>query len=129
MEKWAFATSLPPFGLGLSSAEFWYLSLEEYDAKVYFWERHQDAQFLMLATLRADLHNGQIERQDKQAWTPQHFGAPEVKRKVVRKKFRPAEILPRIRSAFAGKMKTPDGQKLSVVKQLKGQPMPQRKKG
>jgi hypothetical protein len=123
MEKWAFATSLPPHGLGLSSVEFWYLSHEEYDAKVFCWEKHHKAQFIMLANLRADLHNGQMEKRDKSPWTAQDFGAPTVKQKAYRKLFRPSEILPQIRATFAGKMRRPDGQKLSIVKNLKGQPL------
>lgn len=127
MERWAFATSLPPYGLGLSSAEFWWLSLEEYDAKVACWERYTESQFIMLAHIRADIHNGQCEKRDKSMWTAQDFGAPAVKQKDPRRKYRPQEIIPRLRAAFPA-MRDKAGNKISAVANLKGQPLQPRKR-
>lgn len=117
MERWAFATSLPPFGLGMSSAEFWFLSLDEYDAKVDRWELWRKDQIFMFTSLRADLHNGQLTRQDKQLWKAQDFGADEPKQKKPQGVNRD-QLKTRLLMKFG------PGKNGSVLKTLKGQVLP-----
>lgn len=128
MEQWAFATSPAPYGLGLSDVEFWYLTHVEYDAKCEIRERYQDHQRDIVATLRADMHNGLLPRNDKQAWTPQDFGAPGKPQRDPRRKWKREELLPKIRTVMAGKLKDENGNKISAVASLKGQRLPPRKR-
>lgn len=121
MEKWAFATSASPFGLGLPAREFWYLSHEEYRAKVRFFERYRDAQNEVIYMLRADIHNSSenLNRQDKRRWTARDFGADE-----------PAESQQKPRSPSREQVRAKalmtfgPGENGSVLKGLKGQSLP-----
>lgn len=128
MDQWAFATSAAPYGLGLSDVEFWYLSHEEYDAKCDVFQRYYDRQRDLFAAIRADLHNGAVTRNDKQMWVPQDFGAPGKPQRTLRRKWKPEELLPRLRTAMAGKLKDENGKPISAVASLKGQPLPPRKR-
>lgn len=125
---WAFATSQAPMGLGLSDAEFWYLDHVEYAAKLAIWNDYRKDQYTMLATLRADFHNGMMPRRNGKPYTPQEFGAPGKKTdKSVIKKWTPQEFRKHVESQRVDK--EGQKQKLSVVASLKGkgQQLPRKK--
>ena len=55
MDLWAFGTSRD--GLGLSDAQFWWLTDREYHALRRVWQRRRDFQIDLYAGLQASLHN------------------------------------------------------------------------
>jgi len=119
MEKWAFATSPVPVGLGLSDAEFWYSSHEEYSAKVRVWLKHHDSQMEVVAALRSDIWNSsdKFSRSDKKAWTPQDFGAAETAKPVNNDEFNRARLRTNMIMKFGAGKK-------SVLANLKGSRLP-----
>ena len=55
MDLWAFGTS--PYGLHLSDAQFWFLSMREFRALKKVWRQRQEFQIDLYAGLQASLHN------------------------------------------------------------------------
>ena len=55
MDLWAFGVS--PYGLHLSDAQFWFLSMREFRALKKVWRQRQEFQIDLYAELQVSLHN------------------------------------------------------------------------
>lgn len=120
LERWAFGTALPPYGLGLANDFFWALSHREVAALRKRFIDHRKMDITLTAGLRADIRNAAgWKKENGQPWYPWDFGADE-----------PVEAPQRgiskevLKSRLIGRF-GPKGK--SVLSTLKGQPIPIRK--
>lgn len=67
---WAFGTS--PYGLALTEERLWGMCQREFDALKRQFDAAQERQMLLLATLRADLHNTSARQFDR-VFDPEDF--------------------------------------------------------
>ena len=94
---WAFCTS--PYGLQLTTPQFWDLMPVEFVALRKQWESHRQHSLDLYAGLQTTLHNSSIgfKREGGGRWTPSDFlGRPKPKVPLVQRK---GEILEMLRTA------------------------------
>ena len=95
LDLWAFSTS--PYGLALSTRQFWRLTFRTFEALKRQWENHRQHSLDLYAGIQTTLHAERFKKRGGGAWEPRDFiGKPKPPKPLVERK---GEISEMIRAA------------------------------